>query len=536
MSTCRPQQSILRSSGISSCTLPRQCLARAPTIATLRTRRAGRAARGTPDNATTSAAEDLTDGGVSLPTTTTSSSSSAGSSCPFLAGLPSPPAAGSPWYTRLQQLSHPEQWQRAALGSHSMVSVPSQLGLPAAYLLGTAELAKAVLAGEGDITLQGVQRNYGFATLVGQHSLLMVQEPRHKYLRNLIMPAFSPEAIERLTPRMVAVVSRYLDAWAAAGTPVLAAQELKALTFDFIYAVILGRDYEQQQLQHMRQLYGTWAAGLQDWPFLQLPFTRFGKAMAAREQLMELFKAAIAETRALLQQGQEVPGILASLVSAVDEEGNRLSEVELCDNLMLLILAGHDTSSVTLTNILANLHNHPAAMQQLRQEQQALLARHGSQLSTGVLREMPYAEAVIRETLRLRNVVPGLHRVAARDIELGGYAVPAGTMLYSPLHLLNKSDPRWAGDDVEAFRPERMMTAEGQKGGWQLSFGHGPRFCAGYLVAMAEMKVLLALLARGYDFECDTDTQWVQQVGQVPANHLPMTVTRRRDAAAATCV
>lgn len=58
---------------------------------------------------------------------------------------------------------------------------------------------------------------------------------------------------------------------------------------------------------------------------------------------------------------------------------------------------------MTLTNILANLHNHPAAMQQLRQEQQALLARHGSQLSTGVLREMPYAEAVIRETLRLRK-------------------------------------------------------------------------------------------------------------------------------------
>jgi hypothetical protein len=87
--------------------------------------------------------------------------------------------------------------------------------------------------------------------------------------------------------------------------------------------VILGRDYEQQQLQRMRELYGTWASGLQDWPFLQLPFTRFGKAMAARQQLMEIFKAAIAETRELLQQGQQVPGILASLVSAVDEQGNR---------------------------------------------------------------------------------------------------------------------------------------------------------------------------------------------------------------------
>jgi cytochrome P450 len=87
--------------------------------------------------------------------------------------------------------------------------------------------------------------------------------------------------------------------------------------------VILGRDYEQQQLQHMRELYSSWAAGLQDWPFLQLPFTRFGRAMAAREQLMEIFRAAIEETRGLLQQGQQVPGVLANLISAVDDEGNR---------------------------------------------------------------------------------------------------------------------------------------------------------------------------------------------------------------------
>jgi cytochrome P450 len=70
--------------------------------------------------------------------------------------------------------------------------------------------------------------------------LLLLHQPV-QYLRNLIMPAFSPEAIERLTPRMVAVVSRYLDAWASTGRPVLAAQELKALTFDFIYAVSLSR-------------------------------------------------------------------------------------------------------------------------------------------------------------------------------------------------------------------------------------------------------------------------------------------------------
>jgi hypothetical protein len=73
----------------------------------------------------------------------------------------------------------------------------------------------------------------------------------------------------------------------------------------------------------MRELYGTWAAGLQDWPFLQLPFTRFGKAMAARVQPMGIFRAAIAEMRELLQQVQQVPGVLANLISAVDEDGNR---------------------------------------------------------------------------------------------------------------------------------------------------------------------------------------------------------------------
>lgn len=78
-----------------------------------------------------------------------------------------------------------------------------------------------------------------------------------------------------------------------------------------------------------------------------------------------------------------------------------------------------------------------------------------------------------------------------------------------------------------SHRPERMMTAEGQKQGWQLSFGYGPRFCPGYHVAMAEMKVVLALLSRGYEFSCDTDTEWAQQVGQVPKNQLPTIFNRR---------
>jgi cytochrome P450 len=74
----------------------------------------------------------------------------------------------------------------------------------------------------------------------------------------------------------------------------------------------------------------------------------------------------------------------------------RLTDVEITDNLLLVLLAGFDTSSTTLTAVLANLQQHPAALQQLRQEQQAVLAKHGPGLSAAVLRDMPYADAVIR--------------------------------------------------------------------------------------------------------------------------------------------
>lgn len=197
------------------------------------------------------------------------------------------------------------------------------------------------------------------------------------------------------------------------------------------------------------------------------PFTKFGKAMVARKQLMGCFRAAITETREQLQQGEEVPGVLAALIAATNEQWNRLTELELCDNLMLLLLAGHDTSSLALTDILAHLHDHPAAWQALCAEQTALVQKRGQELNSAVLREMLFAQAVRRESLRLRNAIPDLQRIAARDFGLGGYAVPAGTMLLCPLHYLAKEDARWTDRNPEAFRPERMVTADEQKQGWK---------------------------------------------------------------------
>ncbi|KAF8055110.1 CYP716B1 [Scenedesmus sp. PABB004] len=493
----------------------------------------------------------------------------AGGACPFLAALPAPPPAGTRWHERVRQLFAPLDYQRGALGPHSVVADQAGLGLPDQLVVGDPELVRKVFNGEADgsVTVSAASL-LGSRKLVGGSNLLMSPEPRHKYLRALIMPAFAPEAIEAQVPRMERVLRTYLDKWAGAPR-VLAHEELRRMTFEFIVAIVMGADYDASTIDRLSNLFSAWTGGLLAWPFLDLPFTPFGRAMAARRELLAFFAGAVERARADLAAGRAVPGVLGALVGAVDDEGRTLSDVELGDNLLLVLLAGHDTSSTTLTNVLVNLQDHPEAMAQLRAEQAALVARRGAAIDGAALREMHYAEAVIRETLRLNNVVVGLMRSAAKDFELGGYRVPAGSTLYLALSDVALRDARWADDDPAAFRPARMLTPEGQRPGALMrerappcgaaprrgrppaaraaptpppcrlaaaaaaAFGHGPRFCAGYALAMAEMKTFLALLARDYDFDADTNTAWRQEIGRVPKNGLPTTVRRRSAAAAA---
>ncbi|KAI8464385.1 MAG: cytochrome P450 [Monoraphidium minutum] len=420
----------------------------------------------------------------------------------------------------------PAAYAREALGPHAVAVAPAVFGLPESYLVGRADDVKAVFSGEADGTIGPAQQGFGrMRDIFGQDNLIVAPEPRHSYLRKLIMPAFTSEAIESTMPRMAAVLARYLESWADGGV-VKAHEQLRRMTFDFIITVVMGREYDESTLTYLSGLYSTWTKGFLAWPYVDLPFTPFGKSKVARRKMLDFFDVAVKEARVELAAGRAVPGILGSLVAALDEDGNGLTDLEITDNLALLMLAGHDTSSTTLTNTMACIQNNRYVLDKLREEQAAIIARRGAAIDGAALREMPYADAVIRETLRVHNVVAGLSRRAERDFEMGGFRIPAGANLVLPLTYISLADGRWVDDAPEAFRPERMLTPEGLKPGAQMPFGHGPRFCAGYSVAMAEMKVFLALLARGYDFTADTNTEWRQEIGRVPKNGLPMTLTR----------
>eukprot|EP00877_Chromochloris_zofingiensis_P014679 jgi/Chrzof1/9465/Cz04g04040.t1 len=299
-------------------------------------------------------------------------------------------------------------------------------------------------------------------------------------------------------PLMTQIMETYLSKWESASGPVPGAAEIKALTFDIILQV---------GVVPSAIFVGVWAAAL--------------PVVCGRGEIKERGAAA-------------AEGILGSLILAVDDDGNRLTDEEITNNLLLLLFAGHDTSSVAMTQALANLHEVREAMEKLRGEQRDIVAKHGERLTAQTLKIMPYADAVIKETLCKESIVNALPRIATADFELGGYRVPAGSTVFVPLKYLSERDPRWVNEPadsplaVAAFNPDRLTT-EGKKQGWLMPFGAGMRFCLGAPLAMAEMKVFLAVLARRYSFTADTDTAWETVPHNWPLNGLPVTVEKVAD-------
>lgn len=440
-----------------------------------------------------------------------------------------------PWHQRLDQITKPYEFQQMLLDDairdgHRMVQIGKDIGFSDAYMPATGDAVKAVFAGEAGTDAIVKQSSIpSMVGLLGKDSLIQVSDPQHRYLRGLLSPAFTPEAVASYLPQIVDLMQRHLREWADAGEEgVKGLDAFKLLTFEFIVQLTLGRTYTRAELVSLSNTYLEWVMGFPAWPWLDLPFTPFRKALKARQTMIDHFLEATAVGRAKLAKGEQVPGLLGNLLRAVDEDGNSLTDAQICDNVLLLLLAGHDTSSTTLTQCFSNLQDSPHVLDKLRTEQQALVAKHGEHITPAVLKEMVYGDAVIRETLRRDPVVSGLMRKAAKDFELDGYKVPEGKLLMLPLKHLATRDERWAHETGElspdAFVPERMMTPQGQKTGDLLPFGYGPRYCLGAGLAMVEMKVLLALVARHYTFTADNNTQWTQAIGKVPKNKLPMVV------------
>jgi cytochrome P450 len=226
---------------------------------------------------------------------------------------------------------------------------------------------------------------------------------------------------------------------------------------------------------------------------------------------------------------REVPAdMLDLLITARDDEGHALTETEIRDQVVTFIVAGHETVASALTWTFALLAENPEVMRLLQAEADAVLGGNAAQFAD--YQRLPYARAVIDETLRLYPPAWLITRNSLGDDSLGGYEVPEGSLIIMSPWLLHRHPGVWANPD--RFDPQRFIDGEIDRSAF-IPFGAGPRQCIGRDFAYVEAVLLLSSLVAHFDLEYPAGQQRPPAVPLVtmrPANGLHLRVSARSGA------
>ncbi len=306
----------------------------------------------------------------------------------------------------------------------------------------------------------------------------------HQRMRAVLNGPFTPRglSVAEVGPLVAEIVERRVRRFTS-GEPVRVLAETRELALDVIFRIV---GVDDEGLSEWRQHYEDALLLLVNLP-LALPGTprwrgRRGKAWIDARLL--------ANIRAARARGPGGAGLLSALVHGRGEEGETLSDDELVDNLRLLMLAGHETSASTMAWMVALLAERPEAWERLSAE---VCAFGRVPRTPAELRELPFTEAVFRETLRLYPPVAFDARELTGDFELCGRVIPEGTRLGIPI--IHLSRHRELHDRPDEFVPDRWLGRRGISPLELMQFGGGPHFCLGYHLAWMEIVQFAATIA-----------------------------------------
>jgi cytochrome P450 len=329
--------------------------------------------------------------------------------------------------------------------------------------------------------------------ILGPNSVLTAVGPRHMRQRKLLLPSFHGEAIDKYTATIAAAAEREIDRWPL-NRPFALAPRMQAITLDVIMAGIFGIEGHPERGTPefwmrfaTKRLVAASASPLAQIGELMnmtrdeaVGFTRLGV------ELLDRPTYAVIEARRRDAHLNERRDILSLLLQARTEEGEAMDDKEVRDELLTLVLAGHETTANSLAWTWERLVRNPAAHEMLREA-----VRSGEGAAEVV-------EATIVESMRSRPVVPLIGRRVTVPWRLGRYAVSADTPIAMSILLVHHREDLYP--QPFEFRPERWL---GRKPGtyeW-IPFGGGIRRCLGAALAMAEQRVVLEAMARRLDLE-----------------------------------
>ena len=364
------------------------------------------------------------------------------------------------------------------------------------YMLTNPADVERVLVGRADSFRKPVFGDDAVEDLLG-NGLLLSEGDDWRRQRDLARGAFRPQRIAGLAERMVELTERHVADWTA-GDVVDVREELASLTVKIIADAMFGATLDDATTAEIQAALEPLGARfepdarrflLPNW----LPTDEnraFSDALGTLESILDEI---VAERRDRDLAGDD----LLSILLRAQERGEQ-TDRQLRDELVTMLLAGHDTTALALTYTFFLLDRNPADRRRLYAELDEVC---GDDPTFEDVRRLEFADAVIDESLRLYPPVYTMFRESTERVTLGGYDVPADALCMLPQWVVHRSD-RWY-DDPEAFDPDRWLDdrADGRHRFAFFPFGGGPRICIGKQFALLESKLILATVASRFELD-----------------------------------
>jgi cytochrome P450 len=333
-------------------------------------------------------------------------------------------------------------------------------------LMSDPEAVKQVFTGDPNLLRAG-EANVVLLPFLGRNSLLLLDGDAHMSQRKLMLPPLHGERLERHAEVMREVAEREIARWPL-HEPMSLAPRMQDVTLEIIARTVFGSADPELR----RRMKETINIASRPGPHL-LFLIIMGPERAARSPLLHrLLKPVDDLVYAEIAKRREDPGddVLSILLEARHEDGSPMSDQELRDELMTLLVAGHETTATALSWAVERLLRHPEKM---------------ARLASG---DEEYLEAVCKETLRLRPVIPIVARRLAEPMTIGGHDLPAGVTVAPCIHLMHRREDVYP--NPREFRPERFLERPAGTYTW-IPFGGGIRRCVGASFALQEMRIVL---------------------------------------------
>ncbi|MCB9744353.1 MAG: cytochrome P450 [Alphaproteobacteria bacterium] len=351
--------------------------------------------------------------------------------------------------------------------------------------------AGTLVAGEANVILEPI---------LGSESLLLLDGGRHRRTRRLMMPAFHGRRMRAYGEIIRDATLRVMSSWEE-GAEVRMIEEMQKISLDVILRAVFGIEDEDMDKARraITQMTDRITGPLVYFSALRTdlgPWSPGGRFRRASDTVDALISEQIARRRAAEEPGED---ILSMLLAARDEDGQPMSDKELRDQLVTLLVAGHETTATSLSWAFRWILEEPEVVAALDQELEGAAG-----LDVDALATLPYVGATCDEALRKIPVLPIVTRIAKQPFTLMGTPIPVGARVAPCIYLAHHREETF--NEPDRFRPERFLGRT-----WSpyeyLPFGGGERRCLGQAFALYEMRIVLATMFPRARFALTADRQ-----------------------------